>query len=102
MQAYTQKLGVCLEEVEASQDEEEQEAESALAKLTMEAASVICCLTHFNPDTVKALYELRLDNGQPVQHQPGDAFYSQLAVSALLVYLPCSHVAFSFLWHWVP
>ena len=78
MQAYTQKLRLCLEAVEESQDDE---TEQALAKLTMEAASVICCLTHFNTDTVKALYGLRLDNGQPVQSQPGDAFYTQLAVS---------------------
>ena len=79
LQAYIQKLGTCLLEVEEHQTAE---AEQALTKLSMEAAALVCCLVHFNADTVKALYGLRLDNGQPVPHQPGDAFYSQLVVSS--------------------
>lgn len=58
-----------------------EEAEQALTKLSVEAASLVCCLNHFNVDTVKILYALRLDTGQPVENQPGDAFYSQLVVS---------------------
>ncbi|DBB15330.1 TPA: hypothetical protein ACH3X3_003578 [Trebouxia sp. C0006] len=79
--AYIQKLGTCLLEVEEHQTAE---AEQALTKLSMEAAALVCCLVHFNADTVKALYGLRLDNGQPVPHQPGDAFYSQLVDAAQL------------------
>ncbi len=84
LQAYIQKLGTCLLEVEEHQTVE---AEQALTKLSMEAAALACCLVHFNTDTVKALYGLRLDNGQPVPHQPGDAFYGQLVVSP---YASCS------------
>ncbi|DBB02790.1 TPA: hypothetical protein ACH3X1_013622 [Trebouxia sp. C0004] len=79
--AYIQKLGTCLLEVEEHQTVE---AEQALTKLSMEAAALVCCLVHFNADTVKALYGLRLDNSQPVPHQPGDAFYSQLVDAAQL------------------
>ena len=77
VQAYIQKLGTCLLEVDECQNEE---AEGALTKLSVEAASLVCCLSHFNGDTVKALHGLRLDNGEPVQQQPGDAFYVQLVV----------------------
>ena len=72
-----QKLRVCLEEVDEGQDAA---AEQALAKLVIEASSVICWLTHFNTETVKALHGLMLDTGQPVEHPPGDAFYSNLVV----------------------
>lgn len=78
LQAYVQKMRVCLEEVDGGQDDA---ADQALAKLVIEASSVICCLTHFNTETVKALHGLMLDTGQPVQHPPGDAFYSNLVVS---------------------
>ena len=77
VQAYIQKLGTCLLEVDECQNEE---AEGALTKLSVEAASLVCCLSHFNGDTVKALHGLRLDNGEAVQQQPGDAFYVQLVV----------------------
>ena len=63
------------------QQEQDAAAEQALTKLTIEASSVICCLTHFNCETVKALHRLTLDTGQPIKHQPGDAFYSDLVVS---------------------
>ncbi|DBA98829.1 hypothetical protein WJX77_006737 [Trebouxia sp. C0004] len=79
--AYIQKLGTCLLEVEEHQTVE---AEQALTKLSLEAAAVVCCLVHFNADTVRALYGLRLDNGQPVPYPPGDAFYSQLVDAAQL------------------
>ena len=77
MQAYIQKLGTCLLAVEEHHTEE---ADQALTKLSKEAAALVCCMCHFNSDTVKVLYGLRLDDGQPVQHQPGDAFYCQLVV----------------------
>lgn len=77
MQAYIQKLGTCLLAVEEHHTEE---AEQALTKLSKEAAALVCCMCHFNADTVKVLYGLRLDDGQPVPHQPGDAFYCQLVV----------------------
>ncbi|KAL3136011.1 hypothetical protein ABBQ32_007048 [Trebouxia sp. C0010 RCD-2024] len=79
--AYVQKMRVCLEEVDGGQDDA---ADQALAKLVIEASSVICCLTHFNTETVKALHGLMLDTGQPVQHPPGDAFYSNLVNAAKL------------------
>lgn len=69
---------MCLEEV---QQEQHAAAEQALIKLTIEASSVICCLTHFNSETVKALHQLTLDTGQPIKRQLGDAFYSDLVVS---------------------
>ena len=69
---------MCLEEGREGQDAA---AEQALTKLTIEASSVVCCLTHFNSETVKALHQLKLDTGQPIKHQPGDAFYSDLVVS---------------------
>ena len=81
MQAYVQKMRVCLEEVDEGHDAA---AEQALAKLVIEASSVICCLTHFNTETLKALHGLMLDTGQPVEHSPGDAFYSNLVVSHVL------------------
>ena len=79
MQAYIQKLGTCLLAVD--ENEESEEADEALTKLSIEAASVVCCLNHFNVSTIKKLYQLRLDIGQPVDNQPGDAFYGQLVVS---------------------
>lgn len=78
-------MRVCLEDVDGNQDAA---AEPALAKLTIEASSVICCLKHFNTETLKALHGLMLDTGQPVQHPPGDAFYTKLVVSNTHM-LPC-------------
>ena len=63
------------------QQEQDAAAEQALTKLTIEASSVICCLSHFNSETVKALRFLTLDTGQPIKHPPGDAFYTALVVS---------------------
>lgn len=93
VQAYIQKLGTCLLEVDECQNEE---AEGALTKLSVEAASLVCCLSHFNGDTVKALHGLRLDNGEAVQQQPGDAFYVQLVVRIGKLCL-CSYMTKTFL-----
>ena len=91
LQAYIHKLRVCLEE--EGQPEQDAASEQALTKLTIEASSVVCCLTHFNTETVRALHGLMLDTGQPVQHQPGDAFYSHLVVSHFWNVCQCvSHV----------
>ena len=35
-----------------------------------------------NVSVIKKLYGLRLDTGEPVEHQPGDAFYGNLVESS--------------------
>ena len=35
---------------------------------------------NINISTIKRLYQLRLDKRQPMENQPGDAFYRQLMV----------------------
>ena len=90
MQGYMHKLGNILldcEDVEPVPNE-------PLLSVLMEAASLYCCVTAYNVAILKHAYANRLDNGQAVgSAQLGDAFYTQLLVSALncLVDLPGLH-----------
>lgn len=75
-------------------------ASEHLVSTLMEAASLYCCVTVYNVETLSQVLASRMDTGQPVEaNELGDAFYTQFLVRLCLIaasiFYDCSMIFYS-------